>query len=327
MKILFAGTPAIAVPSLRTLAEVHEVEVLTNPDAPAGRGGHLLTSPVKAAAQELGLIIHQSDRLDSALRAELDKRNFEILVSFAFGRIFGPLFLGLFPRGGLNVHPSLLPRWRGPAPLNAAILARDARTGLTIQTLALEMDRGDILWQNERPLLGDETAGTLTDWAASAAPAALIEVLEGLASRRLSGRPQDESAATYCALIRKEDGWIDWTKSALEIDARIRAFSPWPGAQTSWEGKQVLIGQATPLLLSSGSQPTAQGSGWEHAATGAREPGTVIGIDKKRGILIQTGDGILVVRALQLQSKKMMDFQSFINGVRDFPGSVLGERR
>ena len=309
MRILFAGTPAIAVPSLEALASAgHKVEVLTNPDAPTGRGGALTPPPVKARALELGLAVHQPSKLDGGARALFTGR-FDLLVSFAYGRIFGPLFLGLFPQGGLNVHPSLLPRWRGPSPLTAAILARDPETGISVQRLALEMDCGDVLVRYVRPLDGSETTGSLTDWAAGASGDLLVRAVGDVEAGREASLAQEPSGAVYCTLTAKEDGRLDWSLTAPEIDARIRAYDPWPGTFTAWGSQRLVI----------------RGSSLVPGSSTGLPPGTVASVDKSKGILVQTGDGLVAVRELQLPARKSMDFRSFLNGNPTLVGSRLGE--
>jgi methionyl-tRNA formyltransferase len=305
MTILFAGTPDIAVPCLTALAGRHTVEVLTNPDAPSGRGASLAAPPVKVRALELGLRVHQPARLDAEARAPLEGR-FDLLVSFAYGRIFGPKFLGLFRWGGLNVHPSLLPRWRGPSPLAAAILARDAATGISVQKLALEMDSGDIVTAAERALDGTETTGDLTAWAASAAPDLLLSAVD-LAADGAAGIPQDHSQATYCHLIAKDEARLDWSLPATVLDARVRAYDPWPGAFTSWNGQRLSLRKSSV------------------AGAGSDIPGTVVSVDKSNGILVQTGGGLLAVRELQLPGRKSLDFRNFLNGNPALIGSRLGD--
>ncbi len=306
MTILFAGTPDIAVPCLTALAARHRVEVLTNPDAPSGRGSGLNPPPVKTRALELGLPVHQPAKLDAGARAPLEGR-FDLLVSFAYGRIFGPLFLGLFPRGGLNVHPSLLPRWRGPSPLSAAILARDPVTGISVQKLALTMDAGDVVVSSQKPLEGTETTGSLTVWAAETAPALLLEAVDRI-ERGGAAVAQDEALATYCHLLAKEEGRLDWSLGAAELDARVRAYDPWPGAYTEWNGQRLTLKQSSVAAVS--------GSGLS---------GTVVSVDKSNGILVQTGSGLLAVRELQLPGRKSLDFRSFLNGNPALVGSRLGE--
>ncbi len=305
MKILFAGTPEIAVPCLKMLVEKAQVEVLTNPDAPSGRSGQPRPSPVKAAALDLGLQVHQPLHLDAAFRQSLP--NFDLLVSFAYGKIFGPRFLELFPWGGLNVHPSLLPRWRGPSPLTASILAGDHETGICVQTLALGMDEGDLVVCLKRPLEGKETTESLTLWASEAAPPLLAEAVEKVAQGERRFTPQ-QGEAVYCQKILKENGLLDWKKSARELDAQVRAFTPWPSSWTFWRGQTLTLRQVRAL---------------EGGPKG--EPGRVLVLDKSEGILVQTGSGLLALRELQLAGRKPLDFRSFANGTRDFVGSLLGE--
>jgi methionyl-tRNA formyltransferase len=308
MTILFAGTPEIAVPCLEALvADGHRVEVLTNPDAPTGRGGKTTAPPVKVRALELGLIVHQPERLGADARATLEGR-FDLLVSFAYGKIFGPLFLGLFPSGGLNVHPSLLPRWRGPSPLTAAILARDPETGISVQKLALKMDSGDVLVRVVRPLDGTETTGSLTAWAAQSSPELLLKAVGAVARGDAPLLIQDEASATPCVLTSKEDGRLDWALPAAQLDARIRAYDPWPGAFTGWNGQRLTVRQSSVV-----------------PGPGSDRPGAVVSVDKSKGILIQTGDGLVAVRELQLPARKTMDFRSFLNGNPSLVGACLGE--
>ena len=309
MNILYAGTPAIAVPGLAALvAAGHHVELLTNPDAPGGRGRSFVASPTKVLAVELGLTVHQPLKLDSVVR-DLFQGRFDLLVSYAFGKIFGPLFLGLFPRGGLNVHPSLLPRWRGPSPLPAALLARDTQTGISVQRLGLKMDAGEVVISLARSLDGAETTGTLTEWAAAAAVPLLLEAVQLVEDGKGPWLPQDESKATYCSLISKEEGVLDWRLSSAELDARIRAYDPWPVASTTWNSSKLFLRK----------------SSWTPSPPSVVEPGAVVSIDKSKGILVQTGDGLLAVREWQLPARKSLDFRSFLNGNPSLIGSRLGE--
>lgn len=308
MRLLFAGTPAIAVPCLDALVSAgHQVEVLSNADALAGRGGRLTPPPVKVRALELGVSVHQPERLDASVRDRFAGR-YDLLVSFAYGKIFGPKFLALFPLGGVNVHPSLLPRWRGPSPLSATLLARDAKTGISVQRLALAMDAGDVLVRSELPLTGTETTGSLTEWAAHSSAPLLLEALEAVASQRPPLLVQNDDEATYCQLLTKEDGRLDWSRPALALDAQVRACDPWPGTFTSWKGERLALRQSS--VRGAGSSQT---------------PGTVVSVDKSDGILIQTGDGLLAVRELQLPARKALDFRSFLNGNPSLVGSCLGE--
>lgn len=309
-RILFAGTPEIALPTLRVLAAAPGLTlgVLTNPDASAGRSRELIPSPVKALGQSLGLEVFSPEKLDGEFRSQMEGR-WDLLISFAYGKIFGPKFLGLFPRGGINIHPSLLPRWRGPSPLNAAIIAGDSQSGLSIQTLAQEMDSGDLIYQETWELQGRETSLTLGDKAGVRASEVIVPVLEDYLSGRAVLRPQSPDGITYCRLLKKEDGLIDWNLSAKEIEWKIRGLNPWPGAFTTVQGQKLTLWESGVV---------------EKTSSGAL-PGTIIDLDKKDGILVQTAQGLLAVRQLQLASKKSMDHRSFINGFPGLPGLRLGE--
>jgi len=312
MRILFAGTPDIAVPSLKSLAGRHEiVGVLTNPDRAGGRGRALVPPPVKTAALRLGLEVLQPDRLDEVVLQRIKALEPDILVVVAYGKIFKNNFLSLFPAGGINLHPSLLPKYRGCSPIQAAILAGDEVTGITIQRIALEMDSGAILARKTIELDGRETGGSLTGKAAGLGAELLVRVLGDLESGTLKETPQDTGGVSFCYRIRKEDGRIDWSAPAQIIERKVRAYNPWPGGWTTWGDKRLVIFRAA--VQESTSLPA-----------GGKTPGKVLGVDKGRGFLIQTGRGVLSVEELQLQAKKVMDWKSFLNGNGGFPGSVLG---
>src|SRR6056297_216239 len=263
MKVLFAGTPEIAVPSLRALADSgHEVVgVLTAPDRPKGRGRTLHPSPVKDLALELGVPVLEPERLGAEARRQVAILGADVLACFAYGKIFGPRFLELFPRGGLNVHPSLLPRHRGPSPIPGAILAGDIETGVTVQELALEMDAGDIVAQESIPLTGTETTASLSGVVASLGGRLLVDVLDRLADGRVERRPQHHNEATFTRLVRKEDGEIDWSRPAVEIDRMVRAYTPWPHAFTSFRGERLVVLEAVPAPGNGAPGNRAAGTG------------------------------------------------------------------
>jgi methionyl-tRNA formyltransferase len=325
MRILFAGSPAIALPSLEALVslaledDAFEVAgVLTNPDSPRGRGGEAEPTEVGKAfpglvrefeARGVPPVLLKPEKLDLRAREAVAAVRPDLLVCFAYGRIFGPRFLSLFPMGGINIHPSLLPKYRGPAPIPAAILGREPETGITIQRLAAEMDAGDILIRESFPLQGRETAGELGEIAAVKGAALLRRALRDMSRGALEGRPQNNDEATYCSLITREDGRINWEAGAADIDARIRAYTPWPLCRTSHGGRILHILEGRPC----GPAPAGP-----YAV-----PGTVLGVDKSRGILVQTGEGVLGITRLQYRAKKALAWQVFLNGARDFIGSRL----
>lgn len=326
MRILFAGSPGIAVPTLNALAALRPEEgielvaVLTNPDTPKGRRGGREPTELGLAAESIhasraaqglpALAILKPEVLREEARAAVAACAPDLLVSFAYGRIFGPKFLGLFSLGGINVHPSLLPKYRGATPIPAVILGRESETGITVQRLAAEMDAGDILVQERLALDLTETTASLGERVSLLAPELLVGVLRGLAAGTLEGRPQDGSRATYCGMIVREDGIIDWTSSAEELDARIRAYNPWPLCRTVHGAQDLYILEARPY--------------GDSAAPPAAPIGTVAAVDKQAGILVQTGKGLLAVTRLQYGAKKALDWKSFLNGARNFIGSRLG---
>jgi methionyl-tRNA formyltransferase len=320
MRVLFAGSPAIAVPSLESLCYTDGIDmagVLTNPDTPRGRKGTPQPTETGEAAQRISsgfegqgrpsFPVFKPLKLDSSFREQIGAVKPDLLVSFAYGRIFGPKFLALFPLGGINIHPSLLPKYRGPSPIQAAILNRDSVTGITVQTLEKEMDSGDILAQEQFQLTGKETAGALGEIMAKKAAAMLAGVIKDIAAVRPAA--QDHSEASYCSLVTVADGLIDWNRSAAEIEAKIRAFDPWPLCRTIHKGRELLLLKAS---VSKNENSRA-------------EPGLVLGIDNQEGILIQTGEGILAVTKLQYQAKKALVWRDFLNGARDFVNSNLGK--
>lgn len=317
MRVLFAGSPAIAAPALLEIAARHEVVgVLTNPESAQGRGKEILPTAVEAAAREklgAGLPILKPERLDAAARAAVAALAPDILVAFAYGKIFGPKFLALFPRGGINVHPSLLPRHRGSSPIQQAILDRDAETGVSVQALALEMDSGDLYAVERFSLSGEETAAALSERCALIGARLAASVLDDIQAGLAAPRPQ-EGAPTYCRKIAKEDGYIDWTEPAAAICAKIRAFNPWPLAYGFLDGRRLNILEAALVEASAAAgEPSGQ-------ALPNPPPGTIIGMDKAQGIVVTTGEGCLALRKLQFAAKKALAYKEFANGLRGLAG-------
>jgi methionyl-tRNA formyltransferase len=238
----------------------------------------------------------------------------DFLVVAAYGKILKKPFLDLFPRGSVNVHPSLLPRHRGPSPVASAILAGDEVTGVTIQRIALKVDEGDVLEQRQLALCGEETVAALTGRLGELGAEAVLSVLARIIDGSVTATPQDESRATYCGLIRKEDGLIDWARDAAYLSRMVRAYAGWPTAYTRFRGARLVVHAA---VVVHGAEPPSSGHG-------PLRPGLVLGADPRYGILVATGKGILAVRRLQLQSKKPLDWRAFLNGYRDIIGTQLG---
>lgn len=311
MRILFAGTPYIGVPSLVALHENFEVVgVLTNPDRPQGRKKKLVPSPVKEKALELGLNVIQPEKL-SEVTEEINALKPDLLVCIAFGKIFKKGFLDLFKFGGINLHPSLLPIYRGPSPISEAIKNGDKVTGISIQRLALKMDSGNILHQEELELDGTETTGSLTDKVAKLGAPLIVDVVTKIANGKISEFEQEHEKATFCKLIKKSDGIIDWSMKTSDLLNFIRAFNPWPLAQATFIDKSLNIIEAK--LAEDIEVNELNG-----------EPGEVLSYSKANGYLVKTSDGAIYITMLQLQSKKILDYKSFNNGVQNFVGARLG---
>lgn len=308
MKILFAGTPGIGIPSLLALKESFNVTaVLTNPDRPQGRKKVLQPSEIKVTALELGLDVYQPEKLNEDFYSIIREEKFDLLVFIAFGKIFKPEFLEIFPLGGINIHPSLLPIYRGASPLSEAIKNGDKESGISIQRAANKMDSGNILLQERFELSETETTGSLTIKVAQMVAPLIVKVVDDIAKNTVTEYEQDKNRVTFCKLIKKEDGIIDWSKNSETILNEIRAYNPWPLAHTHFKDKTLNILEAKYSDIS-----------------GEGEPGEVLEYSKKDGFLIKTGNGTLYVTCLQLQSKKALDYKSFNNGVQNFVNTLLG---
>ncbi len=303
------GTPSFAVPVLESLAGAHRVVgVVTQPDRAAGRGRRLGVSPVKQVALQHGwpLIQPKSLRVPEAV-AQIATWDPEVIVVAAFGQILQQDVLDLPPHGCLNVHASLLPRWRGAAPVQAAILAGDAVTGVTIMRMDAGLDTGPILAQREEPIRADDTRAVLKERLARLGADLLIETIPMVLASELRPRPQPEEGVTYAGQLRKVDGLLDWSLPADELDRRVRAFNPWPGAFTTWRGQRLMVWQAVAL------------PGWR----GDAPPGTVVALAD--GVVVVTGEGALRLEEVQLAGKRRMVISAFLCGQRGCVGSRLGE--
>ena len=313
MVVVFAGTPEFAVPSLRLLAVgPHRVAaVYTRPDRPVGRGRWVAASAVKAAAIELGLPVEQPESFrEPVARARLAGYRPDLLVVAAFGLILPPDILAVPPAGCINVHASLLPRWRGAAPVQHALLAGDIETGATIMSMDAGIDTGGILLARRCPIGPEDTGGSLTERLAGVGARALGEAMAGLAEDRLQPRPQDEAAATLAPRIRKADALMDWSRDARDLERMVRAFDPWPVAFTFAGEDPLRILRAESLA---GADPDSPA------------PGTVVRAGES-GIEVQTGAGRLRVLRLQRPGRQPMNAREFLNGRSLSPGQRLGGR-
>lgn len=300
LRVVFAGTPEFALPTLEAIVDGPHtlVGVLTQPDRPAGRGRKLKPSPVKARALELGVPIQQPERLkrNEAAIAELAALEADVLVVVAYGLILPSAVLELPTYGGINVHASLLPRWRGAAPIARAIQAGDTETGVTIMQMAAGLDTGPMLDVQRVPITADANAGVLHDQLAALGGRALAAVL-GRLPEGIDATPQDDQNATYAAMLDKAEAAIDWQHSAEHIARSVRAFAPWPVAHAHLSGETVRFWQAGALVLPDVSAPV----------------GTVLAATRD-GIDIATGSGALRVTEIQLPGKRRMSAADAVNG-------------
>lgn len=314
MDLLFCGTPQFAVPTLEKLAAsgFRVRLVLTQPDRPRGRGQKPASSPVKLRAQELGLQVIEPERIktNEALRAQLESLHPAAIVIVGYGRIVPPwmLSLALAPLGNLNLHASLLPKYRGAAPIQWAIASGETLTGVTTMRINEGLDTGDILLQKEISIVPDDTAVTLAPRLAALGADLMLETLRGLEAGLITPRPQDHSRATLAPLLKKEDGRMDFARSATEIANRLRGFQPWPGAFTTFRGKQLSVTAAT--AIASGPSPLPPG---------------VLSVEGER-LLVGCGNATaLELLELQPEGRKRMPARDFLHGYRPRSGERLDE--
>ncbi|MGI8925025.1 MAG: methionyl-tRNA formyltransferase [Tepidiformaceae bacterium] len=301
-RVVFMGSPPFAVPSLQALADAgHElVAVVTQPDRPAGRGGAIKPSPVKAAAALLGIQILQPLTLkDDATRSVLSALRPHLFVVAAYGKILPGALLAMPSRGALNVHASLLPRWRGPSPITAAILAGDASTGVTIMEMSAKMDAGPAIAQAAWALDPSATAGQVEPLLAALGARTLLEALPPWFDGQLAASPQDESLVTYCPFLRKEDGHLRATMTVAEAERAVRAYNPWPGAFVEYRGERLAIWAAR----------TESGPAGAEGAPGA--------LVLSGGLpAIAFADGLLALETVQRPGARSIAGRDFANGER-----------
>lgn len=312
-RIIFAGSPAFATPTLQMLCDRghRPIAVLTQPDRPAGRGRQLGSSPVKQLALELGIPVLQPLTLkDEATQAGLRALAPDLLVVVAYGLLLPPAVLAIPPRGCVNVHASILPRWRGASPIQAAILAGDSETGVSIMAMEAGLDTGAVYSCTRLAIDAQETAGELEQRLALLGAAAFAERLDALLAGKLAATPQPAEGVTYAGRISKADARIDWRQPAARIARQIRAYNPWPVAETTLGGQQLRCFAAR------------VGSDAPPAGETQAVPGQVIAAGK-HGISVQTGDGILELELLQLPGKQRLAAADLARG-RALTGVVLG---
>ena len=309
LRAVFMGTPHFAIPALDTLASnpaVNLVAAYTPPDRRQGRGRTMEPSPVKARARELEIPVYQPSTLRNPdATGELSALNPEIIVVVAYGRLLPAEVLNIPRFGCLNLHPSLLPRHRGPSPVPGAILNGDETTGVTLMLLDEGMDSGPVIAQRARSISPADNAKTLTTELFREGAALLDATLPGWVAGDIDACPQDDGLATYTSKMERADGAADWSKPAAFLWRQQRAYTPWPGLHTAWEGKELKLLEVSPL------------------PEGHAEPGTVVRADEDR-LAVGTGDGLLAVRVLQLEGRRPADAADFLRGRPDIIGARLG---
>ncbi|NWF68927.1 MAG: methionyl-tRNA formyltransferase [Chloroflexi bacterium] len=304
--VVFMGTPEFAVPTLQALMAHHQViGVVTQPDRPAGRGNQIHESPIKQVALAAGIAVFQPEKLrKKEAQDTLRLWQADVFVVAAFGQILPQAVLDMPAHGSINVHASLLPRWRGAAPIQACIRAGDARSGITIMKMDAGLDTGPVLAQRDLALAADETGQSLHDKLAHLGAELLIETLPRYLSGGLLPQPQPENGVTYAPQIQKEEGRIDWQASAVEIERLVRAFTPWPGTYTYWDGKMLKILK-----------------GAVHGAATSAHIGQVMLVDGQAAI--STGEGLFLPQKVQLEGKKAMSMADFLRGYPQFGAAQL----
>jgi methionyl-tRNA formyltransferase len=309
LRIVFMGTPEFACPTLQKLIDRGEnvVAAVTQPDRPKGRGQQTVAPPVKVLAEKHGIPVLQpvKVRLPEAVE-EIRALRPDLIIVVAFGQILPKSLLEIPPHGCINVHASLLPRWRGAAPLNWCIIAGDAETGVTTMQMDVGLDTGDMLLKKSTPIGQDEDASSLHDRLCGIGAEALAETIDLLVAGRLVPEKQDDAHTTYASMLKKEDGLIDWSGDAVAIRNRIRGLTPWPGAYSYLNGKTLKIFKT-------------------RTGTGAGSPGTVLQTGKG-GIEVACGSGSLWIDELQLEGKKRLAAAEFLAGCRIETGTTLGDK-
>lgn len=312
MRVVFMGTPDFSVGTLRELVKAgHEVVgVVSQPDKPKGRGKSLMPTPVKEAALELGLPVYQPKKVrDPEFFEVLRELAPEVIVVVAFGQIIPQSILELPPYGCINVHASLLPKYRGAAPIQWAVIDGEPESGVTIMKMDTGLDTGDMITKVVVPIEKDETGGSLFDKLSEAGAKLLVDTLPSIADGTAVYEKQPEESPTpYAAMIQKQLGNIDWKRPAVEIERLIRGLNPWPSAFTKLNGKTLKIWSAQVLN--------------ESEKDAAAVPGTILSADAQ-GLCVKTGQGVLNITELQLEGKKRMDTPAFLRGYAVKPQSVL----
>ncbi|MGQ9616993.1 MAG: methionyl-tRNA formyltransferase [Spirochaetota bacterium] len=311
MNIAFFGSPELSVACLDELRRYFQVKmVVTQSEKRGGRGKTLIETPVADYAQKHGIDLYKPQRINAELLHHLRLHEIELIVVVAYGKILPGEVIRYPKLGSLNLHASLLPKYRGPSPIEAVLLNGESETGITIQLMDEEVDAGDILATIRIPLDEDTTQSELLRKVIEISPGFLTEVLREYLEGKIQKRKQDDSEASYCRVIKKGDGLIRWEDTARAIHNRIRAYDLWPVAHTTLGGKLLRVYRSEVYQDTNGIDGI---------------PGMVVEADNRKGILVKAGRGILSIIELQLESRKRMGFKEFMIGYRNLRGKVLGK--
>lgn len=316
MRILYLGTAEIGLNVFQTLIDKFDVVgLLTQPDKPVKRSKDMIPSPVAVLAAKYQIKTFKAEKISEELIEELLKLKPDIFVTFAYGVILPKKFFDITPLGGINIHPSLLPDLRGPSPIQTAILKGKQKSGVTIQKIALKVDSGDIILQNDFDITEKDDSISIENKVIELSGKMIVEVIQNFENKKIVSYKQDESIATYCKMIKKEDGLIDWNVSGYEIFNKIRAFNKWPVAHTYLEGKQINLYKSSVIKTMNISDFLNN------------KNGEIVKADIKSGLFVKTKDCILSVEMLQSEGKKILDYKNFLNGQKTLKNKVFSIAR
>lgn len=312
MKIIFLATSRIALKTFYSLMGEHEIKaVITQPDRPKGRSKELARSLIAEAAEEKKVKLYKPEKLDKKLIEELKNYNADLFITFSFGVILKEEFFGITKNGGINIHPSLLPKLRGPSPIKTAILNGNKKSGITIQKINLKVDSGDILYQEEFDIKPDDNAISIEEKVSDISSDIINPFLQKYLKDELEIKPQNNSEATYCKMIKKENGLIDWNQNGENIINKIRAFINWPIAYSFIDKNRINIYKAS------------INNNIDKNEYKDLKNGSILFADKQMGIIVKINDSFINIEELQQKGKKIMFWKDFINGYRDLAGKIF----
>ena len=315
MRIIFVGTPQIACETLREIIKKHEVvAILTQTDKPQGRSKSLVQSEIACIGESAGIKVIKSDKNTPEIIDQLKKLNADLFIVFAYGVILKKEFLEITKSGGINIHPSLLPKYRGPSPMQSAILNGDRISGITIQNIKLKVDSGDVLYQTKFDISEDDDIFTIEEKVSKISGEIIIDFLDKFEKGEIKSYAQDDKDVTHCSMFKKEDGLINWSSSGDQIVNKIRAFAKWPVCYSFLDGKKILLYKAKISdKISFDAYQTI-------------ENGEVVISDNKDGIIVKTSDKLIKLIRLQIEGKKILEYKDFLNGQKDLIGKKFDNK-